>query len=68
MSPSAARVARHRELAKDGKRVFMLRLDTVAIEQLLCREDLLVDGAEHSDRDVDAALVRFIEKLVVWPG
>lgn len=63
---SAARVARHRERARDGRRIFALELDAVAVEAMLSREGLLDDAVEHDQRTVDAALARFIETLCEW--
>jgi hypothetical protein len=55
----------HRARARDGKRVFHLALDEVAIEAMLIREGVLADG-DHDPRAVDAALARLIETLAEW--
>ena len=65
---SAARVRSHRERQRDGRRVFHLALDEVAVEAMLARERLLAGDGEHDPRDVDAALAAFIGRLCAWPG
>lgn len=68
VSSAAARMRWHRARARDGKRVFHLALDEVAIEALLTREGVLADDVEHDPRAVDAALAAFIGKLCEWGG
>jgi hypothetical protein len=60
----AARVARHRERVRAGRRCYTLVLDAVELEAMLEREHLLPAGVELDHRDVRAGLQTFMEAIL----
>ena len=48
---------------KAGLKMYRLLLDSVDIEELLVREELLTPGVDHDQRTVEAALTEFVSRL-----
>jgi hypothetical protein len=64
-SPNALHCRGARERQRSGLTVYHLLLETVGIEALLEREQLLRAGADHSRREVEAALRELITALTL---
>lgn len=48
---------------KAGIKMYHLLLDSVDIEEMLVREELLAPGVDHDQKTVEAALTEFVTRL-----